>query len=239
MKRLLLLLALTLILILGAAVPVLAQTAYGTGTVNTGNLNVRSGPGVSFSILTSLGRGTVVSLLGRNNAATWVQVLTATRVIGWVNASYLVMSVGISSLPITDGTAATATMTGAFVLNVRSGPGTSFSVLATIDRGAVVTLVGRSNAATWAQIRTASGVTGWVNASYLTPSVTIASLPVTDGTVTNPPPATGGPRIHIVQPGENLFRISLIYNVSMYAIAQANNLLNLNQIYAGQRLIIP
>lgn len=45
--------------------------------------------------------------------------------------------------------------------------------------------------------------------------------------------------VHVVAPGENLFRISLRYNVSMWAIAAANGIYNLNYIYAGQRLIIP
>jgi LysM repeat protein len=45
--------------------------------------------------------------------------------------------------------------------------------------------------------------------------------------------------IHVVQPGENLFRISLRYNVSMASIAAANNIANYNLIFAGQQLIIP
>jgi LysM repeat protein len=44
---------------------------------------------------------------------------------------------------------------------------------------------------------------------------------------------------HVVSPGENLFRISLRYNVSMAAIANANGIVNYNLIYAGQRLLIP
>lgn len=49
----------------------------------------------------------------------------------------------------------------------------------------------------------------------------------------------GGEVVHVVQPGENLFRISLRYNVSMGAIAQANGIGNINVIYVGQRLTIP
>lgn len=49
----------------------------------------------------------------------------------------------------------------------------------------------------------------------------------------------GGAVVHVVQPGENLFRISLRYNVSMGAIAQANGIGNINIIYVGQRLTIP
>jgi len=43
---------------------------------------------------------------------------------------------------------------------------------------------------------------------------------------------------HIVQPGENLFRIGLKYGVSWSAIMQVNGLSN-TLIYPGQRLLIP
>jgi hypothetical protein len=48
-----------------------------------------------------------------------------------------------------------------------------------------------------------------------------------------------GERVHVVQPGENLYRISLQYGVSQAAIQQRNNLTNPNQLRAGQQLIIP
>ncbi|MDX2139791.1 MAG: LysM peptidoglycan-binding domain-containing protein [Chloroflexota bacterium] len=48
-----------------------------------------------------------------------------------------------------------------------------------------------------------------------------------------------GQVIHVVQPGENLFRISLRYGVSMQAIQQANGISNPNLIFVGQRLVIP
>ncbi|MCC7362162.1 MAG: LysM peptidoglycan-binding domain-containing protein [Anaerolineales bacterium] len=44
--------------------------------------------------------------------------------------------------------------------------------------------------------------------------------------------------IHIVQPGENLFRIGLRYGIDWRQIMAANNLYSTN-IYAGQSLIIP
>lgn len=44
---------------------------------------------------------------------------------------------------------------------------------------------------------------------------------------------------HTVQAGENLYRISLRYGVSMWTIAQANRILNLNYIRVGQVLCIP
>jgi LysM repeat protein len=44
---------------------------------------------------------------------------------------------------------------------------------------------------------------------------------------------------HTVQAGQNLFRISLRYGVSISSIAAANGIANVNLIYVGQRLYIP
>lgn len=51
--------------------------------------------------------------------------------------------------------------------------------------------------------------------------------------------AAQGQTIHVVQPNENLFRLSLRYGTTISAIAQANNIQNVNLIYVGQRLVIP
>jgi LysM repeat protein len=45
--------------------------------------------------------------------------------------------------------------------------------------------------------------------------------------------------IHVVQRGENLYRIALRYGVTMDALATANGLSNIGRIYVGQRLVIP
>ena len=45
--------------------------------------------------------------------------------------------------------------------------------------------------------------------------------------------------VHVVQPGENLYRIALRYGVTVNAIVAANGLPNANHIYVGQRLVIP
>src|SRR5690348_2202843 len=44
---------------------------------------------------------------------------------------------------------------------------------------------------------------------------------------------------HIVQRGENLYRIALHYGISVDTLAKANNITNASVIYAGQKLIIP
>ncbi len=45
--------------------------------------------------------------------------------------------------------------------------------------------------------------------------------------------------VHVVERGETLSMIARYYGVSMYDIASANHILNLNRIYAGMRLHIP
>jgi LysM repeat protein len=58
-----------------------------------------------------------------------------------------------------------------------------------------------------------------------------------------PPQATPvpptGQTIHIVQPGETLYRIALKYNKSWQEVATANGITNPASIQPGQRLVIP
>jgi len=49
-----------------------------------------------------------------------------------------------------------------------------------------------------------------------------------------PPFAPGRPGIHIVQPGENLFRIALRYDTTVECLAEANHIINPWFIYVGQ-----
>lgn len=56
-----------------------------------------------------------------------------------------------------------------------------------------------------------------------------------------PPPTSppAGQVRHVVQPGENLFRIALRYGTTVKAIASTNGIANPARIYVGQVLIIP
>ncbi len=53
------------------------------------------------------------------------------------------------------------------------------------------------------------------------------------------PVPPGGPTVHVVQPGENLFRIAMRYNTTVEAIAQENGITNPRLIRVGQKLRIP
>ena len=52
-------------------------------------------------------------------------------------------------------------------------------------------------------------------------------------------PADPNVTIHVVQRGENLFRIALNYGLTTDVVAEANGINNVNNIAVGQRLVIP
>jgi uncharacterized protein YraI len=164
----------------GTAVAVVISRSY---------VNVRQGPGTSYGILTTAARGTTVTLLGRNETASWLQVRLANGTVGWSYAPLLQPNVNISTLPVTTGstppaptpppaTTTTATVT-AWHLNVRSGPGVSHGVVTVINRNTTVTLIGRNQSASWVQVQLANGTRGWVNVSWVNPSRPVSDLPVT------------------------------------------------------------
>ena len=85
-------------------------------------------------------------------------------------------------------------------------------------------------------------------AADTTPTVAPTSTPVpttaptavpTAAPTAVPTTAPSGERTHVVQPGENLFRIALHYGMSYEAVAAANGIINPDLISIGQRLIIP
>jgi len=68
------------------------------------------------------------------------------------------------------------------------------------------------------------------------------AVPTTPAPTTLPPtavPLSTGQTTHVVQRGENLFRIALRYGTTVQAIASANGIANPARIYVGQRLVIP
>ncbi len=72
-----------------------------TATVrNAAYVNMRTGPGVGYSIVTSLSSGSMVELLGRNATSSWAKIRLAGGATGWMNAYYLSSATPISSLSL-------------------------------------------------------------------------------------------------------------------------------------------
>ncbi|MCD4687361.1 MAG: LysM peptidoglycan-binding domain-containing protein [Anaerolineae bacterium] len=75
------------------------------------------------------------------------------------------------------------------------------------------------------------------------PTVDPAETPTEEPSATPEPPTTPPPAgqeiVHVVQPGENLFRIALQYNLLTSIVATYNGIDNPNLIFVGQRIRIP
>lgn len=158
-----------------------------TGTVPGLRLNMRTEPVISNNIVRVLAQGETVRLLGRNALATWVKVVTNNSQEGWVYAPLLQMNVAVASLPVITGeviqpappSGKVATVSSAiFALNVRSGPGTTFEPITSINRGQTVELLGRDSSGSWLNIRTQGGTVGWSSARYLDTTYPLSSLPI-------------------------------------------------------------
>ncbi len=76
---------------------------------------------------------------------------------------------------------------------------------------------------------------GTIQSTPLAP--TLAPAPPTEASPANS--SCGESVTHVVQVGENLFRIALRYGTTIDAISRANGISNPNQIIVGQTLIIP
>ena len=154
---------------IGVSVPVMALALSATasfansneGTVTADALNVRSGPSTSYSITTKLYKGDKVEILETSNG--WHKIKASNGKIGWVSGDYIKVSSGSTSQPSTSTTKATVTATS---LNVRSGAGTSYSVITKLSKGTVVDVL-ESASNGWKKIKTSNGTIGWVSGSYL------------------------------------------------------------------------
>lgn len=81
--------------------------------------------------------------------------------------------------PLPPGASAEARVS-ASSLNLRTGPHVSYTAVAYLMEGEQVRLVGRNRTGSWVQIELYNGYHGWVNASYIRPTVDIAALPIAD-----------------------------------------------------------
>ncbi len=72
-----------------------------------------------------------------------------------------------------------------------------------------------------------------------TPGATPVTATETPADTATPVTTPAAPGTHVVQAGENLFRIALRYGISVDDLAKANNITNATVIYVGQVLTIP
>lgn len=151
--------------------PVTNDGATGTAYVHSGALNLRSGPGLGYSIITVMPDSASVQLTGEQGNGFYGVVYRGMS--GYASADWLTVgsapaptpsNPGSGSTPVGDSVVGSATVT-AYALNVRSGPSTGYSIVSTVVSGQSIEIMGDAQSGFYPM--RANGVTGWVSGDYI------------------------------------------------------------------------
>lgn len=230
---------LLLIFAIWLAVPMLETSAQSgsAAAINSGRLNVRTGPGITFAVVTSLSYNTQVTLIGKASSGNWVQIRISDGRVGWVNALYLRSYADYNLLPITFDT---SIIVPPQTVPPPSGP--PGTVAYTVRQGDTLQIIARRYGTTWEAIAAANGLAN-ANNIYAGQRLVIplggGSVPSVPSVPSNPTYPQPSPGTHVVQQGETLAIIAARYGRTVAALVAANNLASADRIFAGQRLIIP
>ncbi len=159
-------LALALILVMGVS----AYAEVVKTPAEDGSLNVRSGPGTSYSVVSWVKNGQSITVL--ENTSPWAKIkVDSNGKVGYINSKYIVSdsSTGSWGTPSTEAKSFTygsvTTKYSGSVVNVRKGPGTSYAVAAKAQSGSRMDIFGESG--NWYLVRTANGVSGYISKNYV------------------------------------------------------------------------
>lgn len=163
----------------------LALAEFYAEVYNTESLNIRSGPGSSYSWLGAVPLGERVRVVGESG--NWYQVITLdNRLTGYMSKNFLRVVGGSSSTePISASSTPFAVVYNTDTLNLRSGPGSEYTWLGQANRNDWVGVEGESG--NWYQVRLYSGQykgqTGYMSKNYLK---VVSGASSTTATVKNP-----------------------------------------------------
>lgn len=142
------------------------RSKAGAVTTGGGNLNVRAQPGSDSPVVASLKKGSYITLLEKSGF--WWRVEYGKGKYGYCHVDYITV---VQGSPIQVSTGITA-------LNVRSGPGTDYSRVGTLDKGETVLLLKSDGA--WSRVLYGGTKTGYVSGKYLSGYYGAVSLGVPD-----------------------------------------------------------
>lgn len=136
--------------------------------VGTTNLNVRSAPSHDASVVGHLSPGDQVTSFGESNG--WVQTYFNGGA-AWIASQYLTPVQSSQSESASDSESSdTQIQISASGVNIRSGPGTDYSIIASATSGHTYQLIESSG--DWLKISLANGESGWVAADFTSQTTT-------------------------------------------------------------------
>lgn len=144
-----------------------------TAVVNVNVLNVRSGPGTDFQIMTTVTRDTRLTVLKQQGD--WLNVALPNGQVGWIFATYATLAENGQAQGETKIQRLATVNVSA--LNARSAPTTEAERLALLPRGATVKVIGEQD--DWLQVELVSGETAWIAGWFV--DISTVELPAVPG----------------------------------------------------------
>ena len=139
--------------------PTDAQATY---RVDVTSLNLRQGPGTNYATVGSLKKSEMVTGLAVSQDGQWEQVRKQNGVTGWASLKYMT-KVAMPGPNANDIQMIVTTDT----LNIRSGPGTDYSVDGKANRGDRLAYIKATPDWSWVNVRTSENKAGWVSSKYV------------------------------------------------------------------------
>ena len=162
----------------GAATKVENFTDPWRGSVTASSLKVRSGPSTGYDVISTLNKGTVISVIGEAKGWYYVQLNDGRK--GFVSMDYIQRGTG--------ATTCTISLPSGGTLNIRKGPGTNYGIVTSVNNGAVIYLLDDST--DWYKVKTVSGKEGYVKGSYVKLGGTVVIPTATPSIINGVPTGT-------------------------------------------------
>lgn len=148
----------------GTAKAATSQSTAGLVATSSGRLNVRSGASTSSAVVASLDKGSYVTLISKSGS--WWYLEYNDGRYGYSHADYIQ---SVSSYAAT-------VQTQSGNLNVRSGAGTSYSIIGSLAKGKAVVVLSSSGG--WSRVLYNGTKTGYVSSQYLSGASGTAYAPI-------------------------------------------------------------
>ena len=142
--------------------------SFGTGTINASSVRMRSEPSTGASVLGTYSAGTTMTVTGVNGS--WYKV-SYNGVTGYVRSDYVSLSGAAGGSAGSAASGTPGTVKGSDV-RMRSGAGTSYSVVGTYSNGTALTVISAENG--WTKV-TIGGVSGYIRSDYVSTSGSAAA----------------------------------------------------------------
>jgi N-acetylmuramoyl-L-alanine amidase len=157
------LLLFTIILAFGTFLPQeIGNASSGSVTISTDTVNVRSGPGLSYPNIMTVKRGEQYQIVKEKDD--WIEIKLSFGQTGWIVNWLVTKDDEASSGPEATSTGSKIAKVNTDQLRIRSGPGTSFPMIASLNQGQEVTILDQNE--NWYKISSYFGE-GWVIREFL------------------------------------------------------------------------